>query len=129
MDNSATRNDPLSPSVVAYDPMPSARARSVSMVPGLVVTETAGDAIEGADVVVLVTEWPEFVQLDWRAAGATMRRRVVVDGRNVLSAEELTASGFAYSSFGRGTFQADDGSSASLAATHGWSTTLQGVEG
>jgi hypothetical protein len=58
-----------------------------------------------------------------------MRRRVVVDGRNVLSVEELTASGFAYSSFGRGTFQPADGPSASPAPAHGWSTTFQGVEG
>jgi UDPglucose 6-dehydrogenase len=114
--------------VVAYDPMPSARTRSVAMVAGLVVAETAADAIDGADVVVLVTEWPEFVELDWRAAGATMRRRVVVDGRNVLSVEELTASGFAYSSFGRGTFQPDDAPSPSTAATPSWGTTLQGVE-
>jgi UDPglucose 6-dehydrogenase len=115
-------------SVVAYDPMPSARARSVAIVAGLVVAETAADAIQGSDVVVLVTEWPEFVDLDWRAAGATMRRRVVVDGRNVLSAEELTASGFAYSSFGRGTFQPGDRSLGSPATAHGWSTTLQGAE-
>jgi UDPglucose 6-dehydrogenase len=115
-------------SVVAYDPMPSARARSVGMVAGLVVAERAADAIESADVVVLLTEWPEFVELDWRAAGATMRRRVVVDGRNVLSAEELTAAGFVYSSFGRGTFQPGDGPSASRAMTHGWNTTFQGVE-
>jgi UDPglucose 6-dehydrogenase len=94
-------------SVVAYDPMPTARERSTTLVPGLEVEHAASDAINGADAAVLVTEWPEFVELDWGAAGATMRRRILVDGRNVLSGERLAAAGFAYTSFGRGTIVRD----------------------
>jgi UDPglucose 6-dehydrogenase len=90
--------------VVAYDPMPTARERSVDLVPGLEVEHAAADAIADSDAAILVTEWPEFVELDWGAAGDTMRRRVLIDGRNVLSGERLALVGFAYSSFGRGTY-------------------------
>ena len=115
--------------VVAYDPMPSARARSTGMVPGLIVAETAAEAIEGADIAVLVTEWPEFLELDWNTAGATMRRRVVVDGRNVLSGPRLMAAGFAFSSFGRGTFVPEGDVSRPQTATLGWMATFQAAEG
>ena len=89
-------------SVVAYDPMPTARERARSLVPGLVVAATAAEALGGADLAVLVTEWNEFVELDWDQAGATMRRRSVIDGRNVLSGERLASAGFRYASFGQG---------------------------
>ena len=53
----------------------------------------AADALRGADAAVLVTEWPEFVDLDWAVAGMTMSRRIVIDGRNVLTGERLPAPG------------------------------------
>jgi len=93
--------------VFAYDPMPSARERSMALVPGLEVVSAAGDAIRDADIAILVTEWPEFSELDWALAAQTMRRRVLIDGRNVLNGEELAAAGFTYSSFGRGTVTPD----------------------
>jgi len=114
--------------VVAYDPMPTARDRSTTLVPGLTVEHAAADAIAGADAAILVTEWPEFVELDWGAAGATMRRRVLIDGRNVLSGERLAAAGFAYSSFGRGTYVPDGAAEGALAST-GRVRTLQWGEG
>ena len=115
--------------VVAYDPMPSARERSAAIAPGLAVVGTALEAIAGADIAVLVTEWREFLDIDWAAAGATMRRRIIVDGRNVLSSQRLTASGFAYSSFGRGTFMPGDRASEAPAVGSAWGATLQGAEG
>jgi UDPglucose 6-dehydrogenase len=90
-------------SVVAYDPMPTARERAATLVPGLELAHSTGDAATGADAAILVTEWPEFVDLDWVAVGERMRRRIVIDGRNVLSGEGLAEAGFSYTSFGRGT--------------------------
>jgi UDPglucose 6-dehydrogenase len=115
-------------SVVAYDPMPTARERSTTLVPGLEVELAASDAIAGADAAILVTEWPEFVDLDWTAVGATMRRRVLIDGRNVLSGERLAAAGFAYSSFGRGTILPDPVAEGAVARA-GRVGTLQWGEG
>jgi UDPglucose 6-dehydrogenase len=76
--------------------------------------ETALEAIAGADLVILVTEWPEFLDIDWDAAGSMMKRRVVIDGRNVLSGEQLAASGFSYASFGRGSLLPKDETSNGL---------------
>jgi UDPglucose 6-dehydrogenase len=58
--------------------------------------------LDGADAAVLVTEWPEFRELDW--AGAVkdlMRSPLVVDGRNFLDDEALRAAGYTYEGIGR----------------------------
>ena len=102
--------------VIAYDPMPMARERSATLVPGLQVVSAAGDAIRDSDIAILVTEWPEFIDLDWGLAASTMRRRQILDGRNVQSGEELAALGFTYSSFGRGTVSPDTVGAEALAA-------------
>ena len=64
--------------------------------------KTAEDALDGAHAAVLVTEWPEFRELDW--AGKVkdlMRNPLVVDGRNFLDDEALRAAGFTYEGIGR----------------------------
>jgi UDPglucose 6-dehydrogenase len=115
-------------SVVAYDPMGSARERSAKLVPGLEIATASSDALAGADIAILVTEWPEFVELDWAAVGATMRRRVLIDGRNVLAGDRLAAEGFAYSSFGRGTI-VPAGTTEGAVTSSARVTTLQWGEG
>jgi UDPglucose 6-dehydrogenase len=87
--------------VVAYDPMPDARERARSLVPGLEIAPTAIAAIGGSDVVALVTEWREFLDLDWRAAGELMSYPRVLDGRNVLDGAMLFHAGFLYSGVAR----------------------------
>ena len=87
--------------VTAYDPMPAARARAAQLVPGLTVAASAQEAMAGVDAIGLVTEWPEFIQMDWAALGSMPRRPVVLDGRNALSAEALHSAGFTYEGFGR----------------------------
>jgi UDPglucose 6-dehydrogenase len=57
----------------------------------------------GADALVLVTEWPEFRDLDFAALGARMKRRVIVDSKNHLDPARLAAAGFDYQGFGRST--------------------------
>jgi UDPglucose 6-dehydrogenase len=64
-------------------------------------------AAEGADVLVLVTEWPEFRTIDH--AQLRMRQHFVVDGRNVLDVDQLVKHGFTVASIGRPTqFPTDD---------------------
>jgi UDPglucose 6-dehydrogenase len=57
--------------------------------------------VRDADVVALVTEWPQFRALDWAQVAELVRRRIVVDGRNCLDGVALARLGFAYRSVGR----------------------------
>jgi UDPglucose 6-dehydrogenase len=83
--------------VVAWDPIADGSAH----LHGVDIAETALDALDGADGAVVVTEWPELRALDWAAAGERMRRRVLVDGRNLLDPDEMRAIGFTYEGIGR----------------------------
>jgi UDPglucose 6-dehydrogenase len=85
--------------VRVYDPIASGKAQG--LLSGARVCESADDALDGADAVVLVTEWPEFRELDWGAAGKTMRYPLVVDGRNFLDGDLLRKAGFTYEGVGR----------------------------
>jgi UDPglucose 6-dehydrogenase len=103
--------------VVAYDPMPTARQRAAELVPGLAVVDRAMKAIVGADAIGLVTEWPEFARLPWGTIAKAVRRPAVVDGRNALQAEVLVAAGFDYTAFGRdGKLVVDETAAAAIAA-------------
>jgi len=85
--------------VVAYDPVASGRARE--LLGEVALTDSAGEALDGADAVVLVTEWPEFAELDWADAAKRMARPLIVDGRNFLSPDDLREAGFVYEGIGR----------------------------
>ena len=82
-----------------YDPVALENARE--MLGGATLAESAIDAIDGADAIVLVTEWPEFRELDWDDVKSRMRTPIVVDGRNFLDDEALRAAGFSYEGVGR----------------------------
>jgi UDPglucose 6-dehydrogenase len=69
---------------------------------GIEQVESIAAAVADADAAVLVTEWPELAEQDWEALGATMRRRVFVDGRNMLDPAAMAAAGFEYEGIGRG---------------------------
>jgi UDPglucose 6-dehydrogenase len=87
-------------SVRAYDPVAGEKARG--MLAGASIAESALEAVDGADAVVLVTEWPEFRELDWTGeVKRRMRVPLVVDGRNFLDREQLVEAGFTYEGIGR----------------------------
>ena len=89
----------LGASVVATDPVAMGNAR-----PLLPRTELVDDpyaCLAGADAVLLVTEWPEYVGLDWARAAGLVRRQLVLDGRNCLPVEQLVDLGFTYIGVGR----------------------------
>ncbi|MGM1059406.1 UDP-glucose dehydrogenase family protein, partial [Saccharothrix sp. Mg75] len=58
------------------------------------VTGSAEAAAEAADGVVVLTEWPEFAELDWSDLAAAMPGRVIVDTRNLLPADKVAEAGF-----------------------------------
>ncbi|MEG2886928.1 MAG: UDP-glucose/GDP-mannose dehydrogenase family protein [Aurantimicrobium sp.] len=85
--------------VTAYDP--EAMGPAQRRFPDLKVARTLQQALLDADIAVLVTEWPEFVQLDPRTAGDLMAHKRIVDARNVLNPTQWRSAGFHYSSLGR----------------------------
>lgn len=82
--------------VKAYDPM----VKDIA-VPGLATVADAADAYDGADAVVIVTDWPEFRDLDLDHMASRMRAPVVIDGRNMLDRDLVEAAGLVYEGFGR----------------------------
>ena len=85
--------------VNAYDPQAIEKIRD--LFPELNCTQDAYEAAQGADALLIVTEWPEFRELDWKRVHQGMSRPLVLDGRNLLSSEEMSALGFEYHSVGR----------------------------
>ena len=86
-------------SVRAYDPVAAGRADG--LLAGARIAGSALDAVDGADAAVLVTEWPEFAELDWAEVKRRMRFPLIVDGRNFLDRDALIEAGFTYEGIGR----------------------------
>jgi UDPglucose 6-dehydrogenase len=86
--------------VRAFDPIAAGPASE--LLGGTRIAASALEALDGADGAVLVTEWPEFRDLDWKGeVKKRMRNPLVVDGRNFLDGDELRAAGFTYEGVGR----------------------------
>jgi UDPglucose 6-dehydrogenase len=85
--------------VRAHDPHALVNAGRV--LPDVDYCEDTYSALDGADAVLLATEWEEYYDLDWVLVRESMRGKTVVDGRNVLDGAHLTELGFQYRSFGR----------------------------
>src|SRR4051794_36935717 len=85
--------------VRVYDPVAEEAARAVMS--GVEFADSAIDAVDGADAVVLVTEWPEFAELDWGEVASRMRGDLIIDGRNALDGARVAESGLAYEGIGR----------------------------
>jgi UDPglucose 6-dehydrogenase len=85
--------------VRAYDPAAMERARD--LLPEVEYSADAYALADGADGLVLVTEWNEFRQLDLARVKASMRRAVMVDGRNIYDPAMMRGLGFTYRGIGR----------------------------
>ena len=85
--------------VVAFDPIAMDQAR-IHLGDRCRYAPDAYSALDGADALVLVTEWPEFRLVDVDEVSKRMRGRVVLDGRNALDADQFAAAGFEYSGIG-----------------------------
>jgi len=90
----------LGASVRGFDPVAMDNARAI--VPFVEFTDDAYSAAEGADVLVLVTEWNEFRQLDIERLKSVMPGRAVVDCRNIYQPADFEKHGFTYEGVGRG---------------------------
>jgi UDPglucose 6-dehydrogenase len=85
--------------VRAYDPEAMEKARTV--LPNVELCEDAYQVANGADALIIATEWPDFRDLNWERVHATMARPLVLDGRNLLQWEVMKSFGLEYESFGR----------------------------
>ncbi|MQX36218.1 UDP-glucose dehydrogenase family protein [Roseospira navarrensis] len=93
--------------VRAFDPEGMDEARG--LLPDITYCDDAYDAMTGADVVVLLTEWNEFRALNLERAKALLKAPVMVDLRNVYTPADMVAAGFRYTSIGRPTPDPSEG--------------------
>lgn len=86
--------------VRAYDPQAMENASKVMH--QTVLCENPYEVAEGADALILATEWNEFKQLDFTHLKEIMKRPVILDGRNLWDPETIRGFGFTYMGIGRG---------------------------
>jgi UDPglucose 6-dehydrogenase len=89
--------------IAAYDPvaMPAAQ-RLLADVPGLGFASSQTEALDGADALVIVTDWKEFKSPDFDAIKSRLAQPVVFDGRNLYEPELMHSLGIDYVGIGRG---------------------------
>jgi len=85
--------------VKAYDP--EAMEKAKSELPNISYCSDPYQAAEGADAIVIVTEWDEFRQVNWKQLRSIVEHPLVIDGRNMFVPEEISRHGFRYISVGR----------------------------
>ena len=89
--------------IKAYDPvaMPEAK-RVLEGTQGLSFVDNQTQALEGADALVIITEWKEFKSPDFDSIKALLKQPVVIDGRNLYEPAFMRTMGIEYASIGRG---------------------------
>jgi len=87
--------------VSVYDPKGMEKAREVAAISGARFAESALDAVQGAEALVIATEWTEFKNIDLAEVKERMATPMVFDGRNLFDPETMAKVGFHYSSIGR----------------------------
>ena len=80
---------------------PEAMEKTRAVLPQIGYSRDPYEVARGADALLVVTEWDEFRQLDWKRIAGLMARPLVIDGRNLLEPAAMKALGFEYHSFGR----------------------------
>ena len=87
--------------VTAYDPKGMERAREVKTIEGVAFAASALEAIDGAEALIIATEWSEFANVDLALVKERMVTPIVFDGRNLFDSETMGQLGFRYHSIGR----------------------------
>lgn len=87
--------------VIAYDPVAMDESKKRYLGDSIKYAVSQYEAVEGADALALVTEWKLFRVIDWNRLKNAMKGRIVVDGRNIYSADEMRDNGFRYYSIGK----------------------------
>ena len=87
--------------VTAYDPKGMEKAREVKSIAGASFANSALEAVEGAEALIIATEWSEFANVDLATVREKMQTPLVFDGRNLYDPETMRKLGFDYTSIGR----------------------------
>lgn len=91
----------VAPEVRVTDPKSLGKAREyLSNYPNVVFFDNVDEMVDGIDVLILATEWPEYIGLNYEKLASKMREKVIVDARNRLDREVLIKLGFNYISLG-----------------------------
>jgi UDPglucose 6-dehydrogenase len=85
-------------SIQAYDPQAMEKCRKE--LSAVTYCKDMYDAVQGAEAILLLTEWAEFRTADWARLASLMERPLIIDGRNALSCEEVASHGFQYVGIG-----------------------------
>ena len=85
--------------VKAFDP--AANEAAAAVLPGVNLCANAYEVAEGADALILLTQWSQFRRLDLDQICQSMRYPLLVDGRNLYDPEDMVAKGFFYQPIGR----------------------------
>jgi UDPglucose 6-dehydrogenase len=82
--------------VKAHDPVAMERFKKEHAPLEHILCATPAEVARDSDALVLVTEWPQYLDLDWEALAASMRTPILLDGRHVLDRARVTRAGFRY---------------------------------
>jgi UDPglucose 6-dehydrogenase len=89
--------------IQAFDPVAIEAFQNYTHLPSVIYTESAEAALEGADVLLILTEWPEFASVDTSIFASKLARKTIFDGRNIFTLADMAKAGVTYHSIGRPT--------------------------
>jgi UDPglucose 6-dehydrogenase len=87
--------------VTVYDPKAMDKAREGNSIAGAIFANSALEATDGAEALIIATEWPEFANIDLEVVKKKMTTPIIFDGRNLFDPETMAKLGFHYHSIGR----------------------------
>jgi len=87
--------------ITAYDPKGAEKAREYNLIPGAKIVDSPLEAVEGAEALILATEWKEFASVDLAEVKKRMHTPLVFDGRNFFDPATMASLGFTYRAIGR----------------------------
>jgi len=85
--------------IKAYDPQ--AMEKSKHLLKDIIYCNNPYDVAKDSDALVIITEWDEFKELDFKRIKSLMKHLLIIDGRNIYNPEDIKKEGFAYISIGR----------------------------
>ena len=105
-------------SIVAYDPAAIANSRPIFAGQDVKFADNEYDVADGADALIILTDWQEFTQLDYEEMKRRLKYPIVLDGRNLLDPKRMASLGITYLCVGRPAYAAEKSVAATSKAVH-----------